>query len=362
MKPWLILLFGCGLASLAAEPRLPRDQLLLARDARGEVTSVRSTEDWQRRRADIVRGMESVMGPLPRPLIQESLDPRVIEEVDCGTYVRRRLTYQSERGNRVPAYLCIPKAVLLARDGTQAPAVLCLHPTDTVVGAGVVVGLGPRPNRSYASELAARGYVTIAPGYPHLADYAPDIFGLGYASGTMKAIRDNQRALDLLETLPYVRRGGFGVIGHSLGGHNAVYTAVFEPRLVAVVSSCGLDSYLDYYGGRPDVWKHGKGWCQDRYMPRLAEYAGRLDEIPFDFHEMIAALAPRPVFLSAPLRDGNFQWQSVDRVAAAAREVYRLHGAGELLRVEHPDSDHDFPDAMREIAYQLFDSVLRAAR
>jgi hypothetical protein len=43
MKPWLILLFGCGLASLAAEPRLPRDQLLLARDARGEVTSVRST-------------------------------------------------------------------------------------------------------------------------------------------------------------------------------------------------------------------------------------------------------------------------------------------------------------------------------
>jgi dienelactone hydrolase len=327
---------------------------------------VRTPADWLQRRAEIVRGMETVMGAFPGATSATTngkrppLHVRVEEEADLGSYVRRRITFQSEPGNRVPAYLCIPKAALTTDAARKFSAVLCLHPTDNAVGCGVVVGLGTRPNRAYASELAARGFVTLAPNYPHLAGYAPDLRALGYASGTMKAIWDNVRALDLLESLPFVKTSaGFGAIGHSLGGHNAVFTAVFEPRIAAVVSSCGLDSFLDYYGGDPKNWAPGRAWAQERYMPRMADYAGRLAEIPFDFHEVIAALAPRPVFVAAPLRDANFKWTSVDRVAAAAREVYRLHGAPDRLRVEHPDSEHDFPDPMREIAYALFDSVLK---
>lgn len=175
----------------------------------------------------------------------------------------------------------------------------------------------------------------------------------------MKAIWDNTRALDVLASLPFVKRTGFGVIGHSLGGHNAIYTAVFEPRLIAIVSSCGFDSFLDYYGGNPAVWAAGKGWCQERYMPHLAAYAGRLAEIPFDFDGLLGALAPLPVFINAPLRDANFRWQSVDRLTAAARAVYTLYGAADQLSVAHPDCEHDFPTAERETAFQLFDSVLK---
>ena len=347
--------------TFAAEPaHLPRENLLVYRAASGATVPVRNQGDWQRRRADVVRGMETVMGPFPGAASAKSveLDVRVEEEIDRDTYVIRRISYQSEPGSRTPAFLCVPKAALAALARTF-PAVLCLHPTDQTAGAGVVVGLGGKPNRQYASELAARGYVTIAPAYPHLAGYAPDLKGLGYASGTMKAIWDNTRALDVLESLPFVKRAGFGAIGHSLGGHNALYTAVFEPRLSVVVSSCGFDSFLDYYGGKPAVWTAGKGWCQERYMPRLLDYAGRLADIPFDFPEILGALAPRPVFVNAPLRDANFQWSSVDRVLSAARSVYTLYGASAQLTVAHPDSEHDFPDAQRETAYRLFDSVLK---
>jgi hypothetical protein len=95
-----------------------------------------------------------------------ALDVRLEEEIDRGTYVIRRITYQSEPGSRTPAFLCIPKAALAGNTTTSAsarpfPAVLCLHPTDQTAGAGVVVGLGGKPNRQYASELATRGYVTI---------------------------------------------------------------------------------------------------------------------------------------------------------------------------------------------------------
>src|SRR5258706_8456272 len=56
--------------------------------------------------------------------------------------------------------------------------------------------------------------------------------------GTMKAIWDNIRGLDLLETLPYVKKGKVGAIGHSLGGHNAIYTAVFDDRIKIGRASC----------------------------------------------------------------------------------------------------------------------------
>jgi hypothetical protein len=342
----------------AAAPRLPRDNLLVYRGPEGAAEPVRTTDDWLKRRAAILAGMQAVMGPLPGPEKRCPLAMRVEDEVDCGSHVRRLITYASEPGSRVPAYLLIPKAVLRS-EGERVPAILCLHGTDNVVGHGVVVGLGGKPNRQYASELADRGYVTLAPNYPLLARYQPDLKALGWESGTVKAVWDNIRGLDLLESLPYVKPGAFATIGHSLGGHNSVFTAVFDDRLKVVVTSCGLDSFLDYYGGAEKVWLPEKGWTQTRYMPRLAEYRGRLADIPFDFSELIGALAPRHVLIVAPQADSNFRADSVDRVVAAARPVFALYGHPERLRLEHPEGGHDFPTAMREKAYALFDEVLR---
>jgi dienelactone hydrolase/predicted neuraminidase len=346
------------LPAAPAPVRLDRDDLMQFRATDGTRKPVETVEDWKKRRAEIVRGMESVMGPFPGKEKRVDLEIAIEEEADAGSYLRRRISYQSESGARTPAYLCIPKVALEA--GGKVPAVLCLHPTDNVNGHKVVVGLGGKENRQYAAELAERGFVTISPSYPHLAGYHPNLEELGYLSGTMKAIWDNSRALDVLESLPFVETGkGVGAIGHSLGGHNAIYTAVFEERISAVVSSCGFDAYPDYYDGEERVWYFGKGWCQIRYMPRMADYRGRLNGIPFDFTEMLGALAPRPVFVNAPLHDSNFRWKSVDRCVAAAGPAYRLTGAEGGIEVEHPDCDHDFPDEMRERAYSLFESVLK---
>ncbi|PAW90479.1 MAG: alpha/beta hydrolase [Pedosphaera sp. Tous-C6FEB] len=361
----LLLLAALALPLSAAEnlppvglPRLERTNLLVYRDVAGNARPVKSAQDWERRRAEIVRGMERVMGILPGAAKRGPLEMKIAEETDCGSYTRQFITYQSEPGGTVPAYLLIPKDVLAGK--RKAAAILCLHPTENTIGHKVVVGLGGKPNRQYASELAERGFVALAPSYPLLANYQPDLKALGWESGTLKAVWDNLRGLDLLASLPFVdAKSGFGAIGHSLGGHNAVYTGVFDTRLKVIVSSCGLDSYLDYMSGNPKVWEPEKGWGQTRYMPKLAGYHGRLEEIPFDFHEMVGALAPRVCFIAAPLKDSNFKWDSVDRVAAAAAPVYRLLGKPKHLIVEHPDCDHDFPEAMREKAYQLFRTHLK---
>ncbi|PQO33067.1 alpha/beta hydrolase family protein [Blastopirellula marina] len=341
-----------------APRRLPRENLLVYRDAANHLKTVTSIADWQKRRAEILAGMQTVMGKLPGDEKRCPLDVQVHEEVDCGKYVRRLISYQAEPGSRVPAYLCLPKGVL-EKDAPPVHAALCLHGTDNVIGHGTVVGLG-RPNRNYAGELAERGWVTLAPNYPLLAKYQPELETLGWESGTLKAVWDNTRGLDLLETLSYVKHGHYAAIGHSLGGHNSVYTAVFDPRIGAVVTSCGLDSYLDYYQGKPEVWQPGHGWTQVRYMAKLADYRDQLDTIPFDFHEMIGALAPRPVLIIAPLRDSNFRHESVDQVAAAAGQVYQLYGQPNGLQVLHPDVEHDFPREMREAAYTFLEKSLNA--
>ena len=328
--------------------------LRLARTAK----AIESIQERKNQRVQVLKAMRTVMGSMPGDERRVALDVRIQEEVDCGSYVRRLITFQSEPDCRTPAYLCIPKSALPG--ARKSPAILCLHPTDNRAGHKVVLGLGGREGRQYAAELAERGFVTLSPAYPHLANYWPNLGKLGYASGTMKAIWDNTRALDLLSSMPEVDDShGFGVIGHSLGGHNAIFTAVFDERIKVLVSSCGFDSFEDYYDGAERNWYFGKGWCQIRYMPRMSDYRGKLDTIPFDFPDLLGALAPRKVFVNAPLNDSNFRWKSVAKCADAARKIYTAHGATKNLLVRHPDCKHDFPRDLREEAYEVIASVLR---
>jgi len=300
--------------------------------------------------------LESIMGPFPDAARRVPVAWRVLSSTNGPGWVLQDIRFAADPGDEVPAWLLLPAAAT-TNAARAFPAVLALHQTHAA-GRNVVVGLGNSPDDEYGLELVRRGYVVLAPPYPHLADYSPDL--KGWTSGTMKAIWDNSRGLDLLASLPCVATNhGFGVIGHSLGGHNGLFTAAFDTRISVVVTSCGFDSFRDYFDGREDVWQAGRGWCQDRYMPRLAQYRGRLAEIPFDFSQVLAAIAPRPVFVNAPLGDSNFGWRSVDRVVAEARELAAKAGTPARISVEHPDVPHRFPPELRQQAYRLLDDVLR---
>lgn len=299
--------------------------------------------DSSERSRELRGRMERVMGVFPGAARRCALDVKVTEEVDCGEYVRKFLTYQSEPGARVPAYLLVPKAgVIKNGPGGKPIGILTLHQTHAL-GQKVVVGLGDSPNDEYGVELAKRGFVCLAPAYPHLANYAPGLSN--YESGTMKAIWDNVRGLDLLATWAGCDPDNFGAIGHSLGGHNSLFTAAFDDRIKVVVTSCGFDSFRDYMNGNI------KGWTSARYMPKLLEFAP--DRYPFDFDTVLEAIAPRRVFVNAPKGDTNFKWESVDRVVGEAKK-----NSAVKVRVEHPDCGHLFPKDIREKAYTVIEEAL----
>jgi dienelactone hydrolase len=266
------------------------------------------------------------------------------------------MSFAAEPDDRIEAYLFVPAG----RGAGPFPAVLCLHQT-TEIGKDEPAGLGDNPDLQYARELAERGFVTLAPDYWRFGERAGRFnpYEHGYVSGTMKGIHDHRRSLDLLASLPEVDGARIGAIGHSLGGHNALFLAVFDERVQAVVTSCGFNSFYHYAASE---YGHGdlRGWSTPTYMPRIKTHYGEdPNRMPFDWTEALAAIAPRPVFINAPTEDENFALAGVEACVRAARPVYERLGAGAGLTMETPKAGHAFPPDIRERAYAFFARALK---
>src|SRR5205085_5791431 len=141
----------------------------------------------------VLAAVQAVLGVLPDSAQRVPLDPKVLSETAAAGYVRKKVTYGSDRDSRVTAYLLTPANV---RQG--APAMLCLH-DDTPSGKDEPAGLGGRDSLRYADELARRGYVCLVPDYPSYGENAYDFhkYAGTYASGSLKAVWDNVRGVDL---------------------------------------------------------------------------------------------------------------------------------------------------------------------
>lgn len=322
--------------------------LLTSTNRRGQVHPVNSPTDWAKRRKQILTNMQQVMGPLPARKNLIPLEVHIEGEERLPEFTRKKITFISELDDRVPAYLLIPHSLT-----RKAPAILCLHPS-TAVGKAEPAGVDGEPSLHYAAHLAARGYVTLAPDYPNFGEYTYDPYAHGYASATMKGIWNHMRAIDLLQSLPEVDGRRIGCIGHSLGGHNTLFLGAFDKRVKAMVSNCGFNSFRKYFGG--DL----TGWSHRGYMPRIATIFGKDPyRMPFDFPDVVSALAPRPFLAIAPIHDDNFEVSGVKDCITAAELVYKLLGASGRLAAHYPDCAHEFPAASRNLAYNWFDHWLQ---
>ena len=353
----LILFYQSARASEQAILPVYKDKtnLLQYLDASGNMHPVRTPLEWQKRRSHILENMQRVMGPLPMQWAHLPLNNEVTEESKHPKFVRKKIAFNAEPGDRVSAWLFIPQP-----EKSKMPAVLCLHQT-TASGKDEPAGLSGNPELHYARELAERGFITLAPDYWTFGDYRGKPYNPltnGFASGTMKGIWNHRRALDVLASLPQVDGARFGCIGHSLGGHNALWLAAFDERITVVVSSCGFNSFA-CYAASPYAGGTLKNWAQDRYMPRIAsEYNSDPTKVPFDWHEVLAAIAPRKVFINAPINDANFVVVGVKECVNAAVPVFTLFQAQNNLVMQNPEAGHSFPEQVRHAAYEFIAEAL----
>ncbi|QDU27186.1 Prolyl oligopeptidase family protein [Anatilimnocola aggregata] len=340
------------------EPPAPRakdhQRVMYFVDEQGAERPVTSRADWEQRRRDIVTGFEAAFGPLPD---RKNLGPVKFHVVpgtrtELEKYTREKLEIEVEEGDKLRAWLLVPKGLK-----THLPGIIAIHQTNGKLGKDEVSGLSGLKNLHYGLELVERGYVVIAPDYPTLGEYAYDFEKDRYQSGSMKGIWNHMRCVDLLCAHEQVDSERIAAIGHSLGGHNSIFLAVVDPRVQAVVSSCGWTPMHDCYGGKL------AGWAGERYAPRIRTvYNLDANRVPFDYYELIAAVAPRAFFTCSPVGDSNFDVAGVKKAMPVVREVYDLFGVADRLQARYPECGHDFPPEVREEAYKFLDQALQERR
>lgn len=336
---------------------------------------IATAEGWNTRRESITNRLRLILGD--PPALKPPLAPKVIEESSHDGYTLRKLAFQSELNEFVPSLLLVPSNLT-----EKTAVVICPHQT-TQAGKKEPAGLAGNPELHTALDLVRRGYVTFTydaicfgerhdPASGHYGDAIPFYRKHPKWSLLGKMVWDLSRAIDYLQTLDFVDAARIGSIGHSHGGITTLFSMALDKRIRVGVSNCGFDTFR--IDGNVWRWSHATA-----LMPRLGFYVGspyinmdfyravpdsEVIQTPFEMHEMLALIAPRPLFLSTSDEDFVFPnggW-SARRALARIEPVYDLlKGAGNV-QAHFFNGGHSFPKQVSSQAYEWLDRWLKPKR
>ncbi len=248
-------------------------------------------------------------GPLARPVLERATMKVIAPYSGMGDYLR--------------ANVYIPTAA--AEPEAKRPALIWLH--GFVHQQGFVAR-----SRSLLQAFVDEGFVVLA--YDQLG------FGTRIEEGTRfydryprwskmgKMVLDARAAVDVLAGIAEIDTSNIYIAGDNMGGAVALMTAALDERLAGAAVYSG---FTPLRTAGPDVegilaWSHLHG-----LLPRLGFFVDAPSRIPVDFDELMAAVAPRPLRVIAPLQDRHAEPEQVARAVAEAGAVYeRLGGGGRL--------------------------------
>jgi pimeloyl-ACP methyl ester carboxylesterase len=162
-----------------------------------------------------------------------------------------------------------------------------------------------------------------------------------------RMVEDVRGAIDALEKDSNVDGSKISVFGYSMGGMVGLYSAALDPRVKGVVSISGFTPM------RSDVMSKGTGGIA-RYsevhslIPRLGFFIGHEQQLPYDFNELIATIAPRAALIVEPQLDRDGTPADVHSAVEQARKIYALQNAGNNLGLYEPWDFTRLPNATQD--------------
>ncbi len=277
---------------------------------------VKTPEDWQKRRVEILNKWHKMMGVWPE--FTEDQTPEVIEEVIRENGIKQyKIKFFWAPNESTSAYLLIPEG------SEKKPAVLNVYyEPETAIGLG-------KPNLDFAIQLSKRGFVTLSVGTSEATRaeifslYYPDIDNAEVQPLSMLAYAA-ANSWFVLANLAEVDSTRIGIVGHSFGGKWAMFAScLFDKFACAVWSDPGIVfnekresvNYWEpwYLGYHPKPWRKRDMITSEN--PARGLYP-KLVEEGYNLHELHALMAPRPFLVSGGSEDPPSQWEALNHTVA----------------------------------------------
>lgn len=294
------------------------------------------------------------------------LDINELESINMGDYVRKLIEYHVEKCDediriqnkeiieKVQAYVLIPKKV-----NQKLPGIIAIHQHNSnwKIGKSEVVGITNNSMYSYGLDLVKQGYVVIAPDILCFEsrlgndEYGKDkegqrfferfeAFKLITEGSTLQAktLNDLSATIDVLSSFEFVDSNRIGVIGHSLGGQEAIWLSWYDKRVKVTASSCGVSCIKD-------IFEKGISHNSWMYIPGLLNICD-MDDIIRDI------VKDRKLIMTNGLKDErHFPISGI-------KKIQNKVGDNNNFKSVIFDDEHLFRENEKEIVYKFINDNL----
>jgi dienelactone hydrolase len=299
---------------------------ILTQERRGAL-AYREGTDYETWRQAVAEKLRALLG---LDVIAENACPVVIdieETVEFDSYKRIRLTYESERGNFVPAYLLIPK-----QGKERYPLAIALqgHTSGFHNSIGVIKSELDhlwQPVDCFGLQAVEHGFAALCIEQRGMGETRSRRYpsgGLHACSFTaMTAINlgrtiigervwDVSRGIDALEQLafPEIDLSKIMIMGHSGGGTATFYAGCCEERIGYVVPSC---SFCSYRASIMDILH-----CVCNNIPGASRW--------FEMEDLACLIAPRKLAIMTGKLDEIFPLSGVEASYETVKTIYQAAG------------------------------------
>ena len=317
-----------------------------------------TTEEWKGKRNDILTRVAWGLGAAP-PRAEGLAETYGAEPAPVAALLnrgqlpagiaKRSITF----GNYVTGDLYFPAGGEIS--GHRLPVVIWLHPISTANGYMA----GYRRGEPFHFTLAKAGFAVFAFDQIGNGQRIEEVrkFYSRYPHWSLmgRTVMDVRAAVDAVRTSDFLDPRRILVAGYATGGAAALYAAALDDRIAGVISVAGftpmrLDTSEKGTGGIAR-WSH---W--QPLLPRLGAFIGQEARIPYDFPEIIGAIAPRPAVIMQPQVDYQHTPADIVECLDEARKVYELFKVEQNLALFMANDYNRFSPELQE---QVLDQLKR---
>jgi pimeloyl-ACP methyl ester carboxylesterase len=220
----------------------------------------------------------------------------------------------------------------------KLPLIIWLHPYSYSTGYS-------RYAKEPFEELTRRGYGVLAfdqIGFGTRVEHARDFYRR-YPKWSLlgKMVADTRAAITAVSELDAIDASKIYLLGYSMGGKVALWTAAFDSRPAGTISIAGITPLRTSTGTEGiRAYSHLHG-----LLPRLGFYADQPLALSVDYDDVFRAIGSRKVLLIAPAHD---RYTDLPALRNLARQFTNV-------KILSPDDFNRFPQSTQTMAFDWLD-------